>query len=109
MLEKFYKSLTEEQRNSIRVTTSDAANWIEECIKTYTPNSVRCMDLFHVVQWVTDGLNEVRNDARQEAYQEYQRRKREHPRKVGHPAKNDTISQAITEARKETTEIKKVV
>ena len=106
VLEKFYKSLTEEQRNSIRVTTSDAANWIEECIKTYTPNSVRCMDLFHVVQWVTDGLNEVRNEARQEAYQEYQRRKKEHPRKVGHPAKNDTISQAITEARKETTEIK---
>jgi len=106
VLEKFYKSLTAEQRANIQVTTSDAANWIEECIKTYTPNSIRCLDLFHVVQWLTDGLNEVRNEARQEAYAEYKRQKQEHPRKVGHPTKDDEISKAITEARKEATGMK---
>ena len=59
MLEKFYEELTEEQRKSIKVVTGDGARWITECVEKYTPDCVRCMDSFHIVEWANEALDEV--------------------------------------------------
>ena len=59
MLEKFYEELTEVQRKSIKVVTGDVARWITECVEKYTPDCVRCMDSFHVVEWANEALDEV--------------------------------------------------
>ena len=106
VLEKFYETLTPEQRANIQVTTADAANWIKSCIEKYTPNCVSCLDLFHVIQWVTDGLNQVRNEIRQEAYNEYKQLNKDYHRNVGHPTKDDEKSKKITEAKNKATAIK---
>ena len=67
VLEKFYEELTEEQRKSIKVVTGDGARWITECVEKYTPDCVRCMDSFHVVEWANEALDEVRIKAWRDA------------------------------------------
>jgi transposase len=62
VLTKFFEMLTPEQRKSIRHVTADGARWIADCVKEYCPNAERSIDPFHVVQWVTETLDEVRKD-----------------------------------------------
>lgn len=50
VLEKFYRSLTKEQLESIKVVTGDGAKWIMECVNEFTPGCERCIDPFHVVE-----------------------------------------------------------
>jgi transposase len=38
------------------------------------PNAERCIDPFHVVQWATDALDEVRRDAWRDARKEVSKR-----------------------------------
>ncbi|MGX8678844.1 MAG: ISL3 family transposase [Sphaerochaetaceae bacterium] len=63
ILEKFYEELSEEQRASIKVVTGDGARWITDCVKQYTPDCVRCMDSFHVVEWAMTALDDVRKES----------------------------------------------
>lgn len=63
VLEKFYEELSEEQRASIKVVTGDGARWITDCVKQYTPDCVRCMDSFHVVEWAMTALDDVRKES----------------------------------------------
>ena len=70
VLEKFYQQLTDEQHSSIKVVTGDGARWITECVNEFTPDCVRCVDQFHVVQWAMDALDEVRRESWREAYEE---------------------------------------
>lgn len=62
VLEKLYRQLAPEQRASIKVVSSDGARWITDCVKEFTPDFTRCMDPFHVVQWASDALDEVRKE-----------------------------------------------
>ena len=41
VLEKFYRSLTKEQLESIKVVTGDGAKWITECVNEFTPGCER--------------------------------------------------------------------
>lgn len=60
VLEKFYEKLSDKQRASIKVVTGDGARWITDCVKRYTPDCIRCMDAFHVVEWANNALDSVR-------------------------------------------------
>jgi transposase len=48
--------------------SADQADWIAEVVAERCPEAVQCADPFHIVQWATDALDEVRrqawNDAR---------------------------------------------
>lgn len=77
MLEKFYKQLTPEQLSSIKVVTGDGAKWITECVNEYTPECARCVDAFHVVEWVMTALDEIRKDIWHDAYSEYKQVKKD--------------------------------
>ena len=60
VFEKFFQTLTEEQRANIRCVSGDGARWIDDCIEQYVPQAVRCVDPFHVVQWAGDALDTMR-------------------------------------------------
>lgn len=85
VLKTFFNLLTEEQRNSIKVVSADGAKCIAACIEEICPNAVRCIDPFHVVEWVNAALNKVRidswNDAKKNAAPSAKR-------KVGRSAKD---------------------
>ena len=71
VLTTFFELLTEEQRSSTKVVSADGARWIASCIEEFCPNTVRCIDPFHVVEWVNVVLSKVRvdswNDAKKNA------------------------------------------
>lgn len=62
VLEKFFKLLTEEQRNRITLVSADGARWIKSCIDEYCPNVERCIDGFHVVSWGVDAMDALRKE-----------------------------------------------
>jgi transposase len=56
----FFDLLGEERSAKITHVTADAAEWISTAVAERCPNAVRVMDPFHVVQWATEALDEVR-------------------------------------------------
>jgi transposase len=102
VLEGFFKLLSEEQRRAIQHVTADGARWIAECVAEWCPNAERSIDPFHVVQWATDTLDEVRRmvwrEAREAAKAGKARRKRGRPRK-GEEAPPEQKDKAIKGAR----------
>lgn len=80
VLTEFFKSLTEEQRASIKVVTGDGASWITDCVTEFCPGATRLLDAFHIVAWATDELDNVRkriwNEVRKEEGKTKKRRGR---------------------------------
>lgn len=60
VFEKFFDTLTPQQRQSIKYVSADGARWVDDCIKKYVPQAIRCVDPFHVVQWATDSVDKLR-------------------------------------------------
>lgn len=67
VFEQFCEALSEEERDSIEVIAGDGAKWIDACCKKYFKRARRCVDFFHVVGWVNEALDKVRNSARSKA------------------------------------------
>jgi transposase len=93
VLDKFFAEMTEEQRKNIRHVTADGARWIAESVTKWCPNAERSIDPFHVVQWVTDTLDEVRRSVWREAKEDVKtgktKRSRGRPKKGSEPVKPD--------------------
>ena len=69
-LEAFFDVLGQERSEKIRLVSADGAGWIADVVEEKCKNAIRCMDPFHVVQWCTDALDEVRRDVWNEARRE---------------------------------------
>lgn len=67
VLRLFLEELTEEQRTSIECYSADGARWISETMAEYCPKAQRCLDSFHMIEWLNDALDKVRIDSWQEA------------------------------------------
>ena len=61
-LEKFFDRLGEERCAQITLVSADAAEWIANVVAERCRNAELCMDPFHVVQWATAALDEVRRE-----------------------------------------------
>ncbi|MFD4977881.1 ISL3 family transposase [Streptomyces sp. NPDC058424] len=61
-LRKFFDLLGTERSARITHVTADAAEWISGVVAERCPQAVRVMDPFHVVQWATDALDQVRRE-----------------------------------------------
>lgn len=59
-LRKFFRLLGKERRAAITLVSADAATWIGNVVREQCPNAKLCIDPFHVVQWATNALDEVR-------------------------------------------------
>ena len=61
-LEKFFDRLGVERCARITLVSADAAEWIANVVAQRCVNAELCMDPFHVVQWATKALDEVRRE-----------------------------------------------
>ena len=68
---EFCRLLTPEERAKIEIVAGDGASWIDSCKKEFYPNATRCIDFFHVAQWVNKALDEVRISTAAKAKREY--------------------------------------
>lgn len=59
-LGKFFDALGAERSAQLQLVSADGAEWIAEVVRERAPQATRCMDPFHVVQWATSALDEVR-------------------------------------------------
>ena len=60
VLTQFYEQLTDEQKATIKVVIGDGARWITDCVNEFTPDCIRCVDPFHVVEWAMEALDKLR-------------------------------------------------
>jgi transposase len=61
-LGQFFDLLGPERCKKVKVVTADAAGWIGDVVAVRCPAAVLCIDGFHVVQWATDALDQVRRE-----------------------------------------------
>jgi transposase len=66
-LRQFFDLLGDERCQAIRLVSADAAEWIGNMVKKRCPNATLCIDPFHVVQWTSGALDEVRSEVWKEA------------------------------------------
>lgn len=57
---RFFDDLGAERAARLELASADGAAWIEGPVVERAPQAVRCLDPFHIVQWATDVLDEVR-------------------------------------------------
>lgn len=77
---KFCMLLTEQERAKIEIVAGDGASWIDSCCKEFFPHATRCIDFFHVAQWINKALDDVRISTAAKAKREYNRLKDEYIR-----------------------------
>jgi transposase len=67
-LRAFFDLLGPDRCQLITHVSADQADWIAEIVTERCPHAVQCADPFHIVQWATEALDDVRrqawNDAR---------------------------------------------
>jgi transposase len=61
-LRRFFDLLGEQRSERIELVSADGAPWIEEVVSERCANAAICLDPFHVVQWATAALDEVRRE-----------------------------------------------
>jgi len=61
-LEKFFDRLGTERCAEITLVSADAAEWIANVVAARCENAELCLDPFHIVQWATKALDEVRRE-----------------------------------------------
>ena len=57
---QFFDALGPERSDALELVSADGAAWIDEAVRERAPQAVRCLDPFHVVQWASKALDEVR-------------------------------------------------
>jgi transposase len=61
-LEKFFEKLGAARASNIIFVSADAATWIANVVARQCPRAILCLDPFHIVQWATRALDQVRRD-----------------------------------------------
>ena len=77
IFELFCQELSDEERASIEVVAGDGARWIDSCVKKYFPQAKRCIDSFHVVEWINEALDKTRLNIARKARSEYDKAERQ--------------------------------
>jgi transposase len=61
-LNRFFDALGKSRCARLREVSADGAEWIAEVVRSRCLNARLVMDAYHVVQWATDALDEVRRE-----------------------------------------------
>jgi len=78
-LAAFFDRLGPDRTAAITHVTADGAPWIASTVRQRCPQATLCADTFHVVQWATTALDEVRR----ETWNDVRRRRPRGKRSVG--------------------------
>ncbi len=62
-LRAFFDALGEDRSAAITHVSADGADWIAVVVAERIPDAVVCADAFHIVQWATAALDQVRIEA----------------------------------------------
>lgn len=76
-LRQFFELLGPERCQRIRLVSADGAPWIHSVVRERCPNATICLDPFHVVQWATRALDEVRRSVWNELRRSGQKKRAE--------------------------------
>ncbi|MBQ1843732.1 MAG: transposase [Lachnospiraceae bacterium] len=106
VLTQFYEQLTDEQKATIKVVTGDGARWITDCVNEFTPDCIRCVDPFHVVEWAMEALDKLRAERWHKAVDKVKALSNGKAKKNGRPKADDKQAAAIKAAKAEASEIK---
>jgi transposase len=98
-LEKFFKSLKAEQRGSIRHIAADGARWIADTAIKWCPNAERSIDPFHVVEWATETLDNVRKRVYQETAEKIKAQKAKTQTKEAKDKVKDKVKNPVNNAK----------
>jgi transposase len=66
-LQRFFALLGPERCAAVRLVSADGAGYIGDVVAECCPRATLCIDAFHVVQWATAALDEVRRQVWNEA------------------------------------------
>ena len=66
-LNKFFDLIGDERCAKVRLVSADGAGWIGDVVAERCANATLCIDAFHVCQWASKALDEVRRDVWNEA------------------------------------------
>ncbi len=61
-LRRFFDLLGEERCAAIALVSADAAEWIATVVRERCPQATLCLDPFHIVQWASRALDDVRRE-----------------------------------------------
>jgi len=61
-VEGFFRALGPERCRNLRIVTTDGAPWIQDVVRRFAPGAEVCLDPFHVVQWATRAVDDVRRE-----------------------------------------------
>lgn len=75
-LEAFFEQLGPARAAAITHITADGAPWIAQTVGQRCPTAVLCADTFHIVQWATAALDEVRRETWNQVRDRHPRGKR---------------------------------
>lgn len=57
---RFFDALGPERSQQLTLVSADGAAWISGVVTEKAPQAIQCLDPFHVVQWATKALDEIR-------------------------------------------------
>ena len=101
-LRSFFDALGPERSAAITHVSADGADWIAVVVAERIPDAVLCADAFHVVQWATAALDQVRIEAwrtARAAATSEPKRGRGAPRKDAPPRPASTLARGIQRSR----------
>jgi transposase len=58
----FFDALGEERVAKLQFVTCDGAEWIRTVVQERSPGALVCLDTFHLIEWATAALDEVRRE-----------------------------------------------
>jgi transposase len=61
-VQQFFDLLGEERSKLVKLVSADAAEWIATVVANRCPKATLCADAFHMVQWCTRALDDVRKN-----------------------------------------------
>jgi transposase len=100
VLSKFMEELTPKQKAAIKVVSADGAKWIDSCLQEHLKKYDRCIDSFHVIQWVTEAVEEVRKTEWRHLNNQVRQIEKSLPKRSrGRPTKADEVPE-LTDLKK---------
>lgn len=61
-LQRFFDQLGAKRCRQLYLVSADAAAWIRNVVRRRCPQATLCIDPFHVVQWATQALDQIRRE-----------------------------------------------
>ena len=69
VFDAFFEQISVKGREPIDLVSADGARWVDDAMKEWVAHALRCTDTFHIIQWATELLDELRRQSWRKAVQ----------------------------------------